>query len=184
MKEEWKPIPDYEGYYEVSNMGGIRSVDRVVTYSNGTKRLHRGRILKHEINYKGYHRVRLSKGSKTKHLSVHQVVAQAFIPNPHGYTQVNHIDEDKDNNRVDNLEWCTVAYNNKYGNRINNSVNTYKSNTDLGRHVLRCDMNNNVLQEYRSTYEVQKLFGKSHSYIKKCCDDNKVAYGYKWKWSV
>lgn len=184
MEEEWRPIPNYIGYYEVSNIGNVRSVDRLVTYSNGVQRVHKGKILKQDINYKGYHRVRLQKDGKSKSFSVHRLVALAFIPNPNSLPQVNHIDENKSNNCVSNLEWCTSEYNNNYGNHINNSVTSYKNNNDLGRHVLRCDMDNNIIQEYRSTYEVQKLFGKSHSYIKKCCDNNKIAYGYRWRWGV
>lgn len=184
MEEEWRPIPNYIGYYEVSNIGNVRSVDRLVTYSNGVQRVHKGKILKQDINYKGYHRVRLQKDGKSKSFSVHRLVALAFIPNPNSLPQVNHIDENKSNNCVSNLEWCTSEYNNNYGNHINNSVTSYKNNNDLGRHVLRCDMDNNIIQEYRSTYEVQKLFGKNHSYIKKCCDNNKIAYGYRWRWGV
>lgn len=182
MEEEWKPVPGYIGYYEVSNIGNVRSVDRLVTYSNGIKHVYKGRMLKQDVNYKGYHRVRLHKDGKSKAFSVHRLVALAFIPNQDNLPQVNHIDENKSNNCVLNLEWCTSRYNNNYGNRINNSVNTYLNNNDLGRHVLRCDMNNNIIQEYRSTYEVEKLFGKNHSYIRKCCNTNKVAYGYRWKW--
>lgn len=182
LKEVWKDIKGYEGIYQVSNLGKVRSLDRIVTYSNGAKHKHLGSIINGYISHKGYRRVELSKNGKTIKFSVHRLVAKTFLPNPKNLPQVNHKDEDKTNNRVDNLEWCTCKYNNNYGNRTKSSVQTYKHNSSIGKHVLRCDMNGNTIQEYRSTYEVEKLFGSSHSYIKHCCDENKIAYEYVWKW--
>lgn len=104
MNEIWKDIKDYEGIYQVSNLGRVM---RVTT----------GRVLKPLKHIKGYYRVDLSRNSVTSHQSIHRLVAQAFIPNPENKPQVNHIDEDKTNNSVDNLEWMTTKENNNHGTR-------------------------------------------------------------------
>ena len=108
--EIWKDIEGYEGYYQVSNFGNVRSVDRVIEYSDGVKRLRKGRILKPYKNRDGYLTCDLRKNSKHKISKIHRLVSEAFIPNPSNLPEVNHKDEDKTNNCVDNLEWCTRSY--------------------------------------------------------------------------
>lgn len=119
-KEIWKPIVGYEGYYEVSNMGRVRSLERRVRFVSKhgkecTRRV-RERIL-HGTEHCTQHRitVMLAKEGETKRISVHRLVAQAFCENPNDYTEINHIDENPRNNRADNLEWCTRDYNMHYG---------------------------------------------------------------------
>lgn len=107
MKEIWKEIEDYEGEYEVSNLGNVRSLNY--------RRSGEIKLLKQYTDKKGYKYVRLSKNGKGKIYKIHRLVAMAFIPNPDNLPIVNHIDECKSNNMVSNLEWCTVAYNNTYG---------------------------------------------------------------------
>lgn len=109
MKETWKPIKNYEGLYEVSNKGQVRSLNY--------KRTGEIKILKLRVNKYGYLQVHLSKNGKHYAKSIHRLVAQTFIPNPNNYSQVNHKDEKRDNNNVENLEWCNCKYNNNYGNR-------------------------------------------------------------------
>lgn len=101
-----RPVVGYEGLYEVSSIGEIRSVKR-----QGTD----GRVLKHKIDKSGYHLVYLCKNGKYKGQLVHRAVAEAFIQNADCLPCVNHIDENKDNNSAENLEWCTYQYNNNYG---------------------------------------------------------------------
>ena len=117
-KEIWRTYPDYS-FIEVSNLGRIRTKDRVVTRSNGTKYHAKGRVLKQWISDHGYMYVTFSVNGKNVNLRVHRMVAITFIPNPHNYSEVNHIDCDRTNNRLDNLEWCTrqenVAYRDKLG---------------------------------------------------------------------
>ena len=121
MTEEiWRPIDGYEGLYEVSNTGLIRSLDRFVGNRNRIK----GKILSIKIEKNGYCSVALFKYGKMKRYLVHRLVAQEFIPNTEGLPQVNHKDEDKTNNRVENLEWCTAKYNINYGSRLNKSLLT------------------------------------------------------------
>lgn len=102
--EEWKEIPGYEGLYEVSNMGNVRNVRR-------------NKLLKLSKTTNGYIRVSLCKNGIKTGLTVHRLVAEAFIPNPYNLPEVNHRDEDKTNNRVDNLEFCDRKYNVNYGTR-------------------------------------------------------------------
>ena len=106
-KEEWKAIPGYEGLYEVSSEGKVRSLNY-----RGTGKV---RVLKLSVNRYGYLQVHLCKEGKVKNYRVNRLVAQAFIPNPNNLPEVNHIDEIKTNNRVENLEWCDRQYNMSYG---------------------------------------------------------------------
>ena len=124
MIEEWRPVVGYEGLYEVSNTGQIRSFDRYVKYSNGRIHLHKGKVLSPIKDKDGYLQVNLCYNGKIHQIKVHRIVAQAFIPNPNNLPQVNHKDEDKTNNSVDNLEWCTVKYNNNYGSRKDKARDT------------------------------------------------------------
>lgn len=111
--EVWKDVLGYEGLYQVSNKGNVYSVERVS--SQGKKC--GGRILKLGYNRGGYLKVNLYKDGKMKTKIVHRLVAEAFIPNPNNYPEINHIDEVKDNNNIENLEWCTSKYNSNHGTR-------------------------------------------------------------------
>ena len=120
MKEVWKDIAGFEGLYQVSNLGNVRSLDRTEFLTNqhnqyGRKR--KGGVVKQFHDKRGYMVVTFSKGCKLKQLKVHRLVAMAFLPNLCNHPQVNHKDENKENNRVDNLEWCTNIYNANYGTR-------------------------------------------------------------------
>ena len=116
MEEIWKTIKGYEGLYEVSNLGRVRSLDRCVVYANGQVHIHRGKILRPGIS-NVYMQVHLCKCGDMKQPLVHRLVADAFIPNPENLPQVNHKDEDPSNNKVRNLEWCTSEYKINYGTR-------------------------------------------------------------------
>ena len=112
MTEEiWKPVVGYEGLYEVSNLGRVRSLDRYDSRNHFRK----GRIMKQSYCSKGYLTIDLCLNRKNKKCLVHRLIAQAFIPNPDNLPEINHKDEDKTNNSVENLEWCDRSYNNTYG---------------------------------------------------------------------
>lgn len=112
-KELWKDVVGYEGYYQVSNLGNVKSLDRVIS----TGRYH-GRVMKLTIKRKGYKSVNLTKDGKGTVKPVHRLVAIAFIPNPENKPFVNHLDETPGNNNVDNLEWVTAKENKNYGTGV------------------------------------------------------------------
>lgn len=117
---EWRDIKDYEGQYQVSNTGLVRSLDRIVCSGRQVNTIH-GKVRKQNIVGKGYCQVLLCKNGKVKAFLVHRLVAQAFIPNSNEYPCINHKDGNPLNNSVENLEWCTYKYNNEYNNRIERS---------------------------------------------------------------
>lgn len=125
MQEVWKDIYGYEGLYQISNIGNVKSCDRYVFAGIGSNHKYQ-HIKEHLLKQKGggkYIQVILSKNGKTKAFTIHRLVAQAFIPNPDNLPCINHKDENPKNNRVDNLEWCTYKYNNEYNNRIDKCCN-------------------------------------------------------------
>ncbi len=113
--EEWRPVVNYEGLYEVSNFGRIKSLSRFMNNKHGGKSLLKERIIRPAISQKGYLCVALSKDCKMKSFTVHRLVAEAFIPNPNNLLQINHRNEIKTDNSVWNLEWCDNEYNCNYG---------------------------------------------------------------------
>ena len=124
MIEEWKSIPGYEGLYEVSNLGRVRSLDRYVKTCYEAYKLHKGKILSPAKDKNGYLKVHLCYNGKHNIIRVHRLVAQAFLLNPDNLPEVNHKDEDKTNNSVDNLEWCDRSYNISYGTRTERQKKT------------------------------------------------------------
>ena len=111
MQEIWKDIEGYEGLYQVSNLGKIKSIQYLNRVNN--KSYPRNKILKIIINEKGYLKVDLYKLKKKKRFRIHRLVAQAFIPNPNNFPEINHINGNKQDNSINNLEWCTHSYNMK-----------------------------------------------------------------------
>ena len=124
-KEIWKPIDGFNGYYEISNFGNVRSVKRYVR-SRGGSRPVESRMKEQFFNPRGYLRVALFKEQKCKKFFVHRLVAMAFIPNPLNLPFINHKNEIKTDNRVENLEWCTAEYNDNYGSRNDKIKNTWR----------------------------------------------------------
>lgn len=163
-KEYWKPVVGYEGHYQVSNFGRVKSI-----------KFGKERILKQHINIKGgYYYVCLLKNGKHKNYYVHRLVAQAFLPNPYKLPQVNHKDENKTNNNVDNLEWCTNEYNHNYGT-INERISQSQS-----KPVLQYDLNGNLIKEWKSINECGRN-GFNQGDICKCCNGKrKTAKGFIW----
>lgn len=122
MTEAWLPIPGYEGYYEASNLGRIRSVDRYTESRWGTPTFHKSQLMKCRVVSNGYQHVMLTKDGQKREPLVHRIIAEIFLPNPEGKPQVNHKDGDKSNNQVSNLEWCTESQNQLHSRRVLNNV--------------------------------------------------------------
>jgi hypothetical protein len=181
--EEWRDIAGYEGLYQVSNLGRVRSLDRVVECVDSIRR-YKGRILKQCRKQNGYMEV-VVKRQCEQHFLVHRLVAQTFIPNPNGYPTVNHLDENKENNKADNLEWVTSAENNAYGiGCINRKKNAPAASIrSTARPVQKYSLEGKLLDEYYSAMEAGRANGCRQSGISECCNGKqKTAYGYIWKY--
>lgn len=166
--EIFKDIKGYEGLYQVSNMGNVKSLNK-----------RKGRILKPQKDSDGYLQVNLYKQGKLKHHKIHRLVAQAFIDNPNNYEEVNHRDEDKTNNNVTNLEWCTRLYNHNYGT-INQRIAESNINHPKTSKQVLCVETGLI---YPSTMEVQRQFGFRNVHISSACNGKlKKAYGYTWRY--
>lgn len=126
--EMWKPIKGYVGFYEVSNFGRVRSLDRYKRQWRGGLIFVKGKILIPKKAHHGYLFVSLSVDGVVCHKKVHRLVAETFIPNPKHLPCINHKDENTANCRLSNLEWCTVKYNNNYGSRLSRAIKTKKQN--------------------------------------------------------
>lgn len=145
--EQWKDVAGFEGYYQISNAGKIRSLDRQEAQTNGHPMTYKGKMMNPCKDGKGYRFMYLARNGKRKMYKIHRLVALAFIPNPYNYEQVNHIDGDKDNNSVNNLEWCTGAYNmqhsfhnglHKKGERVSTAILTQAQVDEIrSRHIKR-----------------------------------------------
>lgn len=177
VKEIWKPIKGYEGCYEVSNLGNVKSIDRWVIYKNGIKHYHKGKMLKPTTSHSGYLKVILYKNRKPKNRKVHRLVVEAFIPNSNNLPEVNHKDENKLNNKIDNLERCTREYNNNYGTR-NMRVAISQS-----KQVYQYDLKGNLIKIWNSIMEIERNLNYNNSNISACCLKKiKTAYNYVWSY--
>ena len=187
MKEIWKDVKGYEGLYQVSNLGNVKSLDRRVKCGlrNNSIVTKKGKIKEQKISNK-YLIVSLCDGKTQKSKTVHRLVAEAFIPNPNNYPCVNHKDENKFNNCVDNLEWCTHKYNNNYGTRLNKISKALINNPKTSKKVNQYDKNGEFLKQWESAKQVERELGISNAHIGKCCQNKphyKTSGGYIWKYA-
>ena len=176
--EVWEDIAGYKGQYQVSDKGNVRSVDRID--SRGRKR--EGALLKLIYDKDGYVVVNLYKNGIRARKKVHRLVTEAFIPNPNGLPQVNHRDEVKDNNNVENLEWCTSKYNNNHGTRLER----------VRKKVRGVNIKTGEVLTFRSTVEARR---GGYVSVDKACrgvyddgkgnligGDGRTYKGYKWSY--
>ena len=176
--ELWKDVKDYEGLYQVSTLGRVRSIDKYVNAKirNIDKVLKRGKILKPVYNKGGYLKVDLYKNGKGTGFLVHRLVAEAFISNPDNLPLINHKDEVKDNNYPYNLEWCTDDYNRHYGTAIKRSVEK------RSKKVYQYDLEGNLIKEWDSTREAGRN-GYEAKNISACClGKRKTHKGFIWSY--
>lgn len=172
--EVWKNVKGYENLYQVSSEGRVKSLCRYVN-NNGGLEYREGKIMKSCKHNKGYPQIVLCKEGKQKTYCIHRLVAQAFILNPNNYPVVNHKDEDKTNNKVENLEWCTSQYNNTYGTRLKKSAKSKSIS------ILQFTKDSEFVKKWESGVQVQKELGFNHSSISSCCRGRrKTCGGYRW----
>ena len=153
MVEIFKDIKGYEGIYQISNIGNVKSLQ------SGKEK-----ILVQQVDQKGYRTIKLYKDGSNKRFKVHRLVAEAFIPNPNHLPQVNHIDENKENNIIENLEWCTNQYN-----------STYSS----GKRVIKCDKDGNILKVYNSRSEAALSENVNLGTITRRCNRKESGWYYE-----
>lgn len=165
--EVWKDIRGYENLYQSSTFGRARSLDNYRKGRNGSLRFCKGKILKPSTDKDGYLLVGLCKNGKQKTYKVHRLVAEAFIPNPNNLPQVNHKDENKQNNFVSNLEWCSAKYNSNYGTAIQRSSEK-KINGKKSKTVLQYTLDGQFVREWKSTAEAGRN-GYNHGAVAACC---------------
>lgn len=162
----WKPIADFEKRYLVSDSGQVWS-------------LLRHRALKPTIDRYGYEKVVLSKNGKSFYRTVHRLVAQAFVPNPDNLTTVNHINEDKTDNRAVNLEWLSVADNDNYGTR-----NERMANAKCLQPIEQILSDGSAVR-YKGVKDASRKTGINRCSIALCCKNiRNTAGGYKWRYSL
>ena len=178
--ETWKPIPGYEGYYDVSDKGRVRSLVRKSKYGFLAKR--KSPRLNNLDNPRGYYRTWLYKDGEGKHWLVHRLVAMAFIPNPDNLPFINHKDENPSNNSVDNLEWCTTAYNNNYGTVKERMSKALLNRPDLSTPIVRIDKQG-CKTEYPSMQEASRINNTYQANIWKCCNGERMTCkGFRWQY--
>jgi len=179
MQEEWKDVKGYENYYQVSNIGRVKRLERTVISCNGGTLYFKEIILKTWIAGNGYECIKFRVNGIGKHKLVHRLVSDAFIDNPNKFLEVNHKDEDKHNNNVENLEWCTRMYNMHYGTGRQRAAEKQKR-----KPVIQIDAEGKTINKYASTLEASNKTGYSRGNISGVCHGYyKQAYGYRWEFA-
>lgn len=167
MNVLWNDIPGYEGIYQVSNNGEVR-------WKNG--------IRKPQISWDGYFYLKLCKSGLERKMKIHRLVAMTFIPNPDNLPEINHKNEVKTDNRVDNLEWCDRTYNNNFGTRNKRAGDGIRKAKQ--KRVYRYTTSGNYLDSYESAKDAEKQLNICRSNIAECAfGKRKTAGGYIWKYS-
>ena len=180
--EVWKPVEGFPNY-AVSNRGRVYSFTREEV-CNGHIRMRQGRILIPRLGKQGYYYVTLRKNGKTFTKSIHRIVALTFLPHKGDLTFVNHRDENRLNNDVENLEWCTFLYNTNYGTSRDRRIKTLKK-VGFCKRVQQLTLDGKVVATYGSIKEAEKLFSNKGCNICNCCKGKSAsAYGYRWRYAV
>lgn len=177
-REIFKAIEGFEGLYEISNMGRVKSCKRIIKSSKGYRKT-KECIISQKDDTNGYLIVNLWKDNKQYHFKVHRLVAKAFIQNPNSFRDVNHLDENKHNNKVSNLEWVSHKDNLNYGTR------SFRANNTRSKEIGQYDKNTGVLlATYENAYIAEKLTNICECNINQCClYKRKTAGGYKWRYT-
>jgi len=182
MQEVWKGIAGYEENYQVSNLGNVRSLNY---QGHGYVR-----NLVPKVNNRGRLWVELRKGERIRQMLIHRLVAEAFIPNPNEFPQINHKDENPKNNNVCNLEWCTCSYNVKYScdrhpERAKNRKSSPTRRRMLQKNVVQTDLDGNVIKVWEDCRTICTEKHYNQWSISQCCDGKRnTAYGFRWHYAI
>lgn len=182
MTEEWRDIPGYEGLYQASNLGRVKSLARSMVESHKDTRYVRSypeRILSQGDDGNGYKLCWLSIGGKGKSIRTRRLIALAFLPNPSSLPEVNHKDRNRSNNCVENLEWCTRLYNCHYGGAITRM--SARIIARQNKEICQMDMDGNILAIYPSVKEATRLTG-IFNISAAARGKLKSARGFKWRY--
>ena len=172
LQEIWKNILNYEGLYQISSHGRVKSLQKKTGFL-----IRKEHILKPRVKDNGYLIVSLFKDKQMSNKYVHRLVAEAFIPNPSNYPCINHKDYNKTNNNVDNIEWCSYSQNNTYSNC------QVIAGASKRIPILQCDKNGVILKEWECSLRAGQELGFSNSNITACCRGRaNTAYGYIWRY--
>ena len=197
MNEEWRDVVGYEGLYQVSNYGNIKSCDRYVNSRYGCKRFSKGIMLKKVLNSDGYHVVALCKDGKHREGKVHRLVAEAFIPNPENKPCIDHINTNRTDNVVENLRWVTPKENsnNKITLQSIRGENAYwfgkhqkeeakeKISKRNSKRIYQCDLDGNVIRIYKSAVDASNELKCVPTAIRNCLRGRcKSCKGFTWKY--
>lgn len=182
MKENWKDIKGFEGLYQVSDLGNIKSLGNGSSTDSRTKQV---RILKLQLKKTGYLQVKLCKEGRSFYKRPHRLVSEAFIYNPENKKEVNHINGIKNDNRVENLEWCTSSENQIHSFK-NGLQKIYKGKDHIqSRPIIQLSIEGKLVKEWESIKQVKRELGFNTCGIIKCCKKQpkyKTAYGFKWQY--
>lgn len=175
-KEIWKDVKGFEGKYQVSNYGNVKSLN--------WKRANCEKLLYLKKHNKGYRQVELVMNGKPRMYLVHRLVAQAFIPNPNNKPFINHIDANKENNHLENLEWCTQSENVRHSMLLNDNQGNSKR-VFRREHILQTSKDGQVIKIWDKCIDIKTELGYNQTSIFECCEGKrKTAYGYKWQYAI
>lgn len=181
MQEIWKPVKDWENLYEISNYGVIRRI-----YYDEKKYKHKVELpyyIKPRYDKDGYIRYSLCNGSKMKQVFAHREVAKVFLENPNNYPMINHKDCNRENNFVENLEWCSAKYNVNYCQKLGRLKAPKEEKHYNSKVVEQYDLNGNLIATYNGTGHASRTLGILSSHIRECCRNKMKTYkGYIWKY--
>lgn len=186
--EVWKDIPDYEGWYQVSNMGRIKSLDRQFSLQRICDHIPRilslkGQIIKASCKYGEYLMCHLKKNGTSKAVKYHRIVCTAFHENTENLPEVNHINEVKTDNRADNLEWCTREYNAKWGTAIERTTAKTRNHPNTSRPVYQFTKDCVLVKKYPSIKQASRETGIKETNISSVCKDGKSSSAGGFIWS-
>lgn len=184
-EEKWKPVKNFEQSYMVSTYGRIKSIDRIIKFSDGRVRRYKSCIKKIFRINKHYYVASFSKNLHTEMKDVHRLVAETFIPNPNNLPEVNHKDENSLNNHVDNLEWCTRKYNINYGTHTQKVIEHLKNCPTTSKPIVQKNLMGVIIKTYPSIREAARALGnikKDANILKACKGVVQTSYGYKWEY--